>query len=97
MSILRPPDPTLPPDPLGSRADIHLTAATQTVTLLILIVLNDTAFKGGGMPADLAWMITPIASYLVSTAAGRMARRRLLKDAHTAAQTPPGSETPPTP
>lgn len=80
MSILRPSDPTLPPDPLGSRADIHLTAATQSVTLFILIILNNTVFKGGTMPADIAWIVTPVASYLVSTAAGRIARRRLVRN-----------------
>lgn len=97
MSILRPEDPTQPPDPIGSRADIHLTAATQTVTLFILIVLNDTVFKGTGMPADIAWMVTPIASYLVSVAAGRAARRKLLAAPQGPAQLPPAPETPPAP
>lgn len=94
MSILRPEDPTLPPDPLGSKADIHLTAATNAVTLFILIVLNATVFKNGTMPADIAWMVTPLASYLVSVGAGRMARRRLLKTAHAASQPPAAPESP---
>jgi hypothetical protein len=97
VSILRPSDPTLPPDPLGSRADIHLTGATSAVTLFILILLNATVFRGGTMSADIAWAVAPVASYIVSTATGRLARRRLLKAAHAAAQTPPGSETPPAP
>lgn len=84
MSILRPSDPTLPPDPLGSKADIHLTAATQTVTLMILIVLNGTVFKGGTMPADIGWMVSPLASYMVSVVAGAAARRKLLRYCHRA-------------
>ena len=84
MSILRPSDPTLPPDPLGSKADIHLTAATQTVTLMILILLNATVFKGGTLPSDITMAVSPLASYLVSVLAGHKARRQLLRYCHRA-------------
>lgn len=79
MSLLRPSDPTTPPDPLGSRADIHATGITAVVSLAVILLLNGTVFRHGGAPADIVLIVSPAVSYAVSVLTGRCARHRLLK------------------
>jgi hypothetical protein len=79
LSLLRPSDPTAPQDPLGSKADIHLTGITGVATLAILLVLHATVFRHGGAPADLVLVLSPTISYVTSVLAGVWHRRRLLR------------------
>lgn len=79
MSLLRPSDPTAPPDPLGSRADIHATGITAVVSLAVILLLNGTVFRHGGAPADIVLVVSPVVSYGMSVLTGRCARHRLLK------------------
>jgi hypothetical protein len=81
MSILRPSDPTTPPDPLGSKADLHVTGITGVITLLVLLALNDTLFRHQQAPQDLGYVISPAVSYGVSLLAGRLQRYRLVRRA----------------
>lgn len=79
--------PPPPPEPPRSTADIHLTGLSAALTLLLLLVLDDTVFRHGGAPADITFVLSPAVSYLVSIVTGHFTRKRL--------QGPPGGPAEP--
>lgn len=96
MTLIRPADPLAPPDPIGSRADLHVSGITGVLTLLLLTVLQDTAFSKTQAPADLGYVVSTAVSYAVSITAGRITRARLLKRSTppVGPGAPPSGETP---
>lgn len=86
------PNCPTPSDPLNSRADIHLTGFAGVLTLSILTVLQLTVFQHTPMPQDMGYVINPVASYVVSITAGRLARKRLVKAATAPEEAPEAPE-----
>lgn len=92
--------PPTPPTEPGSGPAIHVSGITGVVTLLLLWGLNATVFAHNSPPQDIAYAVSPAASYVVSLAAGYTTRWRLrhrqapavAPPAPQAAQPPP--ETP---
>lgn len=89
--------PPPPPEPPRSTADIHLTGLTGALTLIALLVLDDTVFRTSGPPADIMFTLSPVVSYLVSVITGRLTRRHLQAPSGGPQQPPATNEPGPAP
>lgn len=86
-----PPTPSPPPT-----AAIHATGITGVVTLSLLLLLNATVWPQDRAPSDVGYLLSPVASYLVSVVAGYLTRWRL-RHRHAAAAEPPVQPSGPAP